>query len=497
MAIKTFKEILNNKGYRISSNDRKIFEEGNLQSFFGFHDTDAIEVIIYDSNDNQLPQKNDLMVRYIPITSDNIKDYFLIAEGTVFQQYQFPSEYFIDVERLLREAGYDNGIFKTQITLINKRVGSEQEFNKLWISEISPSRTEIRLFPLKQGLDTNKELKERFELFKSDGDFRDDTADLAFNFIETIKEDKIDSFIKSKYSEKWFNKLKEEFKIKDFNALIKTIHKKFTEACYYEFTNKNSKIGDVNFGKPNTGNKQSIQLSRNEIQNICKSILVSSINYYLFRPDVKTTTTFDSGIDTSLDEVGMVLQRLENHTLIDTIPPVVKAAKIVKAFQTDKELKLDEEIKKQLPADPDVIVVTPKEDPPYIPPPPPVEEEKPAPVKQTYWYSYKGYSGGTIYWTDSMGIQRSLYTNPNQEYDLGCAEQGTLSGFGPFTIVSDCSGISPKSPVTSTGISGTSGPGGGGGGGGRGIVNEGKNNGMNDWNFDWSGGNKAQDMEFE
>ena len=31
MAIKTFKEIIDNKGYRISTKDREIFEEGTLQ----------------------------------------------------------------------------------------------------------------------------------------------------------------------------------------------------------------------------------------------------------------------------------------------------------------------------------------------------------------------------------------------------------------------------------------------------------------------------------
>ena len=86
MAIKTFKEILNNQGYRISSNDRKIFEEGNLESFFGFGEKDAIEFIVYDLNDNQLPQINDELVRYVPITTANIKDYFLIAEGTVLKK---------------------------------------------------------------------------------------------------------------------------------------------------------------------------------------------------------------------------------------------------------------------------------------------------------------------------------------------------------------------------------------------------------------------------
>ena len=50
MAIKKFKEVLENKGYRIDSNDRKIFENGTIESFFGLSSSDCIEFIIYDSN---------------------------------------------------------------------------------------------------------------------------------------------------------------------------------------------------------------------------------------------------------------------------------------------------------------------------------------------------------------------------------------------------------------------------------------------------------------
>ena len=234
MAIKTFKEILNNQGYRISSNDRKIFEEGNLESFFGFGEKDCIEFIVYDLNDNQLPQINDELVRYVPLTTANIKDYFLIAEGTVFQKHQFPNEYFIDIERLLREAGYDNGIFKTQITLINKRVGSEAPSDSLWISEISPSRTEVRLLPLKRGLQLNPELKKRFDLFINNGEFRDDTINLAFNFIEKVNPSVIDNFLKSKYSTKWLDKMASEFKISNFDIFSTRVFEKFVEASFYE-----------------------------------------------------------------------------------------------------------------------------------------------------------------------------------------------------------------------------------------------------------------------
>jgi hypothetical protein len=379
MAIKTFKEILNNQGYRISSNDRKIFEEGNLESFFGFGEKDAIEFIVYDLNDNQLPQINDELVRYVPITTANIKDYFLIAEGTVLKKNQFPTEYFIDVERLLREAGYDNGIFKTQITLLNKRVGSEAPADSLWIAEISPSRTEVRLLPLKKGLQLNPELKKRFDLFINNGEFRDDTINLAFNFIEKVNPTVIDNFLKSKYSTKWLDKMVSEFKIKDFDTFSTRVFEKFVEASFYEFTNRISDIRDVKYGKPKT-ERPVIELSVNEIESICKRILIMCIDFYLSKPDVKKEATYDAGLDDSVDIVGKVLQRIDSNNTIDTSSPVLQMAEVIKPILTSMELKLEEEIKKQIPTPtpPEKIkvepspapieIVTPIEEPPYVPP---------------------------------------------------------------------------------------------------------------------------------
>jgi hypothetical protein len=379
MAIKTFKEILNNQGYRISSNDRKIFEEGNLESFFGFGEKDAIEFIVYDLNDNQLPQINDELVRYVPITTANIKDYFLIAEGTVLKKNQFPTEYFIDVERLLREAGYDNGIFKTQITLLNKRVGSEAPADSLWIAEISPSRTEVRLLPLKKGLQLNPELKKRFDLFINNGEFRDDTINLAFNFIEKVNPTVIDNFLKSKYSTKWLDKMVSEFKIKDFDTFSTRVFEKFVEASFYEFTNRISDIRDVKYGKPKT-ERPVIELSVNEIESICKRILIMCIDFYLSKPDVKKEATYDAGLDDSIDIVGKVLQRINSNNTIDTSSPVLQMAEVIKPILTSVELKLEEEIKKQIPTPPPpekikvepspapIEIVTPIEEPPYVPP---------------------------------------------------------------------------------------------------------------------------------
>jgi len=368
MAIKTIKEIIDNKGYIVNSNDRAIFEQGNLQSFFGFGEHDAIECIIYDINDNQLPQNGEL-VRYIPLTSNNISDYLLIAEGTILTKYQLPTEYFIDVERILREAGYDNGIFKTQITLLNKKVGTEKENDKLWISEISPSRTEVRLYPIRKVNFPNPELEERFNLFVNNGEFRDDTINLAFNFIEQIKPNYIGSFVKSKYSEGWYNKLIKEFKISSFDVFCTQLHSKFVEACMYEFTNRISDIENANYGKPKNS-KPSVRLAKTDIKDICRKILVSTINHYLYRQDIHTKAEFDSAMDSSIDEVGQILQKLESNQKIDTSNPVSQLAVLNKPFQTAQDLHLDIEIRKTLPVEVKeyIPIVTPDTEPPYIPP---------------------------------------------------------------------------------------------------------------------------------
>jgi hypothetical protein len=404
MAVRGFKDIIQNRGYKIDSKDRKVFEEGNLQSFFGFGESDAIEFVLYDTNDNQLPQRNNELVRYVPLTSDTIKDYFLIAEGTLLEKNKFPSEYFVDIERLIREAGYSNGIFKTQITLLNKRVGSSDVNDKMWISEISPSRTEIRLYPLKKGLDANSNnLGERFNLFKKNGEFRDDTINLAFNFIEKINPSIISTFMKTKYSEKWTNKMIGEFKVKDFESLTTIIYNKFREACFYEFTNRISDISDLNYGKAKTTNPE-IGLSKETIRDRCRNLLIQTISKYLPQQNINTQTTSDNTVDESIDEVQLVLQRLESNTVIDTSKPVLKEITKIKPMQRDKDIHFAEKLKKQIPPDEKIgkpVVVTPIEEPIVITPEPPIVIETPVEQPPSYGGGGGGGGGGREYIEDN------------------------------------------------------------------------------------------------
>ena len=94
-----------------------------------------IEFILYDSNDNQLPQgENGRLVSYININDDEAKKYFITSQNNLTKKTNDAPEAIFDIEQLIRDAGYNTGIFKTQITLLNRRAGSEnRDDDKLWI----------------------------------------------------------------------------------------------------------------------------------------------------------------------------------------------------------------------------------------------------------------------------------------------------------------------------------------------------------------------------
>ena len=354
MAIKTFKEIIDDRGYRISSKDRAIFAEGTLQSFFGFTDSDMIEFILYDVNDNQLPQGEfGELIRYIPMNSENIKDYFLIADGTTFQAFQFPTEYFIDAEQLINEAGYDNGIFKTQITLLNKRVGYESPNEKLWIKEISPSRTEVKLLPLRNDVADKTDLLTRFGIMADGKDFREDIVPYIPKFIEKITPSTIDSFIKKIYTNKWYNKMVAEFSIVGFDKLMTTIHKKFREAMFNEFANRYSSINSSNYGNPK-GTPLSLSFSKEDVYLVGQRIIVECIEYYLPKRAIQTETEVDKIFDESFDKVDTVLQRRTSDVIINAVSPTVTVTKTKDDTTEEPYIKiweLDEEIKKEVPVE--------------------------------------------------------------------------------------------------------------------------------------------------
>jgi hypothetical protein len=279
------------------------------------------------------------------------------------------------------------------------------------------------LFPIKKDGVVLDDLQKRYDLFYRDGVFRDDTITFAVNFIDKIKPQTISSFIKNKYSARFFNKLKAEYKIQDFEIFANQIYTKFVESCLYEFTNRHSQLYDINYGQPRK-TKPPLQLSKNDVVEICKRLLMNAVSFLTSIPNVNSKTSFDAGVNPSFDEVGYVLQRLQSDTIVDTASPQLERREIIKPKSKNVDLQIAANIKKETPGNSNAS--TPNNDAPYTPP-------------KVYAYSYTISNYGTetrrFTWK-KIGLNGidEITLNPKEQRTI-CAIEGTVSVSGGYTSI--------------------------------------------------------------
>lgn len=312
MAVSDFKNTQVRTAFRILDKDRAIIERGIALSNFGKGKEDFIEFTLYDASDNQLPQGDSgELTRYISINQLNITEYFLVKDngkdGGV--------EYFIDVEKLIREAGYNQGIFKVQYQLLNNRVG-RYNTEKLYIHEIAPSRTEVRLVPVtdSDGV-VNEDLFERYQTFTSKGTFRDDVIYFIDDFLDSIKfRDVIEKFI-SKFGKQYLEQIKKEFGITDFDSFILDVTNRVKESARYFVDGKYWNPKDqVNYGKPRPDfNPDSDILDLNKILSNIIQVTCDIIDILLPKRNVGDTE-FDWRVLPSEDVKKFIKEKKEDVT---------------------------------------------------------------------------------------------------------------------------------------------------------------------------------------
>lgn len=155
---------LTNVGEFIKKEDSFVVSQNEqIDSVFGECDTDILEFTVYDVNNNIVSQKDSKLVSYIK--GNDINNYLIKTET---------KEFAVDVEKLLTNAGLTNGIFKVNIKFLRERLGSENELTRAFIQEISATREEIRILPLKvQSSEeiTNKNIQDIVLLQKLDVDY--------------------------------------------------------------------------------------------------------------------------------------------------------------------------------------------------------------------------------------------------------------------------------------------------------------------------------------
>ncbi len=286
MAIKKYTNIegidnkTENEGQFLQMDDLFIISKNEIQSTdFGDCKYDIMEVSIYDINNNLLPQISGNNVAYIK--KDNIKNYMY--------QITNPSglkELAIDIEKLINDIGYNNGILKVNINFVRYKVGSENELEKVWIEEISPSREEIRILPLKTKFEnTNKKTKKEFKdlqsLNKEFKYYKNAFLKSIDSFQETFL-DKIDTALETKYGKDFFSVLKKDFGLSGFTNIRTKIFTDFKTSIEYYLTNKYYDIGQSTFGKPSNIRFEDYDIyDFNDILNETQNILYKCVDINL------------------------------------------------------------------------------------------------------------------------------------------------------------------------------------------------------------------------
>lgn len=338
MAIKGFKQVIDKKGYRLDDKDRKIFEKEIKRGYFGFDVGDIIEFVIYDASDNQLPQEivQGKKVRYISYTDENIQKYFdKVPENKFNKKSNNAQEYFIDTEKLIKEAGYSNGVFKTQITLLNRRLGSEPRlFDKVWIHEISPSRTEVRVLPvIEDGKQTpNSDLQSRYDTFVNCGTF---TADVLIFIDEFINQFDVSEVVKKMLMKKgtisegqnYIKLIEKEFKLVNFEVYLTQVKTLFTRIVDNYRMNRYYNPFEANFGQP-TGDSFGVEFDiARTFDEICE-MASNAAEYSLPKQNIRLNTAKSLGQTKTLDKVDDILLTVRSNEEYTSTRPSVKSAQI-------------------------------------------------------------------------------------------------------------------------------------------------------------------------
>ena len=236
-----------NEGKFIQSDDLFIVSKNEIEKTdFGMGKYDVMEVSVYDINNNLLPQKSGNNVAYI--RKGDIQNYLYNITNKVGQK-----ELAINIEKLLNDIGFRNGILKVNINFVKQKVGSENELMKVWIQEVSPSRNEIRILPLKTkdsniNATTNRQFKNLKSLNKDFLYYKTSILD-SLNAYENSFLTKIDSYLQSKFGNNFFAILRKDFGLTKFDTFRTKIFEDFKLSVGYYLTNKYYNIGESNFGK--------------------------------------------------------------------------------------------------------------------------------------------------------------------------------------------------------------------------------------------------------
>lgn len=376
-----------NEGKFLQSEDLFIVSKNEIEDTdFGDCKYDVMEVSVYDVNNNLLPNKKGNNVEYIK--KQHIGDYLhsMVNKGG-------QKEIAIDAEKLLNDLGFTNGILKLNLNFVRQRVGSDNDLQRVWIQEISPSREEIRILPLKtKDVNLNKTINSEFKKLNNlTKDFKyykknilDSLDSFEFNFLSTI-----DDALVAKFGNDFRQTVRKDFGLRDLDAFNKRIFQNFKDSVTNWVNNRYYDIKQSNFGKPSEMRFDDCEqypfsdllneiriILNNCIQFNIKSLKRRSVNYTQI-PKEFGIVELRKQIQDNLESFQTKVDIKKNVYSPGSATATISGTQTLPPITTVKEVVI--------PADPPKppkpkVVVEPKEpvvDPPVVAPPTVVTTPKP------------------------------------------------------------------------------------------------------------------------
>lgn len=371
MSIKKYTNIesINNKtdneGQFLQSDDLFIVTKNEIEETdFGDCKYDVMEVSVYDVNNNLLPNKSGKSVAYIK--TGDIKNYMYNLTNKGGQK-----ELAIDVEKLLNDLGFTNGILKINVNFVRNKVGSENELTKVWIHEISPSRTEVRIIPLKVSDNnvSNINKKQFLNLSNLNKDFKYYKKNIldALDSFELEHLDSVTNHLVNRFGNDFQAILKKDFGLSNFDSFKKRIFNDFKDSVTHYLNNRYYDVTQSNFGK-----KSEIRFENCEQYDFDKITTdISSILNNCISANTKTLKRRDVTIKTLPKEFEITELKKEVKDLVGDIS--IKENKVRNVFSNQNVVN-------------NVKGTSIKEEPIEILPPPqikvdPIEEIKDTPIE--------------------------------------------------------------------------------------------------------------------
>ena len=293
----------------LTATELKLIDKGFIATPFLVGNNDVLEFILYDSTNNVLEQSDYGNVRYIG--ANEISNYIIRSENVLDTIYD-GGGFLIDVKKLVKEAGYNTGVFRVQFNFVNNRVGSKIEMDRLWIHEISPSRTELRLLPynnfnnsIPYEVDIERDLNQAYESFVV-GRFSGDEVYSEINeIINRLDVQQLQNTFAKIKSKDYIDRIQYEFGMK--------------ESVRHALLHKNSIIGSSDFGKPLGDEVDFTYYNKNEIVNLLNKKFRDACEFHLPKRTLANEVLIDSETQQSIDNLSQLIQKLESDKVTENV----------------------------------------------------------------------------------------------------------------------------------------------------------------------------------